>query len=96
MATKKQAEGKPKRVAKKKGEAAVVDTAAVEVAAVEVAAVEVAVTEAVAIEVDAPPVARVAPAPDAIRARAFELWKARGGHALDNWLAAEWELRGEG
>ncbi len=34
------------------------------------------------------------PTHDAIRARAFQIWKERGGSAVANWLQAEAELRG--
>jgi hypothetical protein len=36
----------------------------------------------------APPV----PSREAIAQRAYEIWRAEGGHALDNWLRAEREL----
>lgn len=45
-----------------------------------------------AIEADAP--APAAPTHAAIAARAYAIWQARGGSALENWLEAERELRG--
>jgi hypothetical protein len=39
--------------------------------------------------------APAAPLPEAIRARAYALWKERGGSAMENWLQAEAELRAQ-
>jgi hypothetical protein len=68
----------------------------------EVPAAEAVTTEAPAAVVVAPapavaaPVAveAVEPTVDAIRARAYALWRAEGGSAQANWLRAEAELRG--
>lgn len=60
--------------------------------------VDAAPVETPAVEVDAAPAeapAVVEPSADAIRARAFALWQAEGGGALDNWLRAEAELRAQ-
>jgi hypothetical protein len=43
---------------------------------------------------EAPPVVAVEPTPEAIRARAYAIWRAEGGNAQANWLRAEAELRG--
>lgn len=51
-------------------------------------------TQATPAPAEAP--ATVAPTHDAIRARAFAIWKERGGSAVENWLQAEAELRGQG
>ena len=37
-------------------------------------------------------VAPVTPPYEAVAQRAYELWKARGGSAFENWIAAEKEL----
>ncbi len=60
-----------------------------------VASVETAVppTEAMPTPVEPTP---VEPTEYAIRARAFAIWKERGGSAVANWLQAEAELRGQG
>ena len=48
-------------------------------------------------EVVAAPVAGsvpMAPTHDEVRRRAYELWLAHGGSSMENWLAAERQLRG--
>ena len=53
----------------------------------------------VTVEAAAPPTKAtppVEPTQDAIRARAFAIWKERGGSPVANWLQAEAELRGQG
>jgi len=75
----------PANARKKKDSAETAEVAAPEAAAVGVAA------ETPALE--APP--KPSPSPDAIRARAFALWKERGGSAVANWLQAEAELRAQ-
>ncbi len=38
--------------------------------------------------------APAAPTQDEVRRRAYELWLAHGGSSMENWLAAERQLRG--
>lgn len=54
--------------------------------------VAVELAPAPVVEVDAP--ATAAPTHEAIAARAYAIWQARGGSAFENWLEAERELRG--
>ncbi len=42
-----------------------------------------------------PPIAADAPAQEAIRARAWAIWRMYGGSPMQNWLRAEAELRDE-
>jgi hypothetical protein len=62
-----------------------------ELAAPEAAAPVAAAAEAPAGEAAPKP----EPSQEAIRARAFALWKERGGSAVENWLQAEAELRAQ-
>jgi len=76
----------PANARKKKDSAETAEVAAPEVAAPVAAAAEAPAGEA------AP---KPEPSQEAIRARAFALWKERGGSAVENWLQAESELRAQ-
>jgi hypothetical protein len=85
----------PAKARKRAGDTAPATAETAETAAKKTARASKAVETDVA-EVATTPVAAAPAEPthDAIRQRAFELWRAHGGASLDNWLRAETELRG--
>ncbi len=89
----------PAKARKRAGDTATAEAAATAGTAAPAAKKTARASKAVETDVAEVATAPVAAAPaeptqDAIRQRAFELWRAHGGASLDNWLRAEAELRG--